>query len=465
MSMVARAKTVDARSAPLDGWRRALLDSLRVSASTIAGQILGAATSLLLRGLLDPARMGVWQGLKLLLSYGNYTNLGITKAAAQEISVATGSGKLAEARPGLNLAFSFSTLSSALFALSLLVVAGWTAARGDLSSPLTRAWIVGLVAVAALAMLQRYVTFHVTILRARQEFALTSWLTLLEAVLTLAVSAAAVWLWGVYGLYVATLIVLLGSWAFLQGRSERLRFAWDWVEIRRMIGVGCPLLAAGVASSLFRSLDKIMILAYMEQGEHHLGCYSLALMLTAQLYGLANMASAVMAPRYAAIFGRTGDVRDAARLAARASELQAAALVLPAALAMIAAPPVLAWLLPAYREGLTPLFWLVPGTLAVSLALPASQYLVAVNRGRSVLAALLAAIGVAAVGNHFALTLHTGLAGVAIATLVADIFYLLVLVAISLWPHLDTYARLCYAASVGLAILGTAALAAWLHTS
>src|SRR5205823_1747069 len=157
-----------------------------------------------------------------------------------------------------------------------------------------------------------------------------------------------------------------------------LRMASEWREVRRLMCIGGPLLGAGVASSLFRSLDKLMILAYLDEGEFQLGCYSLALLLTTQLYGLANMLSNVMGPRYSELFGRTGSHRAVARLAARSTEPMAAILALPAALAVAAAPPVLDWLLPKYRPGLEPVLWLVPGTLAISLALPAVGYLVAV---------------------------------------------------------------------------------------
>ena len=57
--------------------------------------MLGAVTSLLLRMLLSPAQMGIWQAVKLLLSYGNYANLGISKGAAREYTVALGHGDTA----------------------------------------------------------------------------------------------------------------------------------------------------------------------------------------------------------------------------------------------------------------------------------------------------------------------------------------------------------------------------------
>ena len=132
--------------------------------------------------------------------------------------------------------------------------------------------------------------------------------------------------------------------AYAAGRQRRaavpLTWAWDTREIRRLIAIGSPMLLAGTVSTLFRSLDKLMILGYLSDREFQLGCYSVALMVTTQLYGLANMLSIVMGPRYGEAFGKSGSRSEVARLAARATELQSAAMSLPSALAIVAAPPI-----------------------------------------------------------------------------------------------------------------------------
>ena len=432
-------------------------DTLLVGGATLVCHAFGAVTSLLLRSLLDPALMGIWQGLKTFLSYGNYTNLGISKGATQELAMARGRGDPSSARQGLNLAYTVNSLSSLFYCVALCSAAAWIAARN--SGPWSRAWALGLAAIGVLSLLQRHVTFLVTILRARQEFAATSRLSIIEAVLTLVASAAAIALCGLPGMYVATAIVLLASWAYLHHRgAEPLRWAWNLPEIRRLISIGGPILLAGIASSLFRSLDKLMILGYLENREHQLGCYSLALMVSTQLYGLANMLSTVMGPRYSELLGHSQSRRDVARLAARASEMQAAALALSAGLALIAAPPVLRWLLPEYQTGLVPLLWLIPGLLAAGMALPASQYLIAVNQGRRVVAALLTATGIAALGNHWVLTHGGGLPSVAMVTSIANFVYLAILVTVSLWPQLNSTERWRYLGVLGLTLGSNLAL-------
>lgn len=447
-------------AAPVSGWGRVFADWLTVGSATAVCHLLGAAISLLLRLLLSPGQMGVWQALKLFLSYGNYAGLGVSKGAAREFNVALGSGQTAVARRALNLAFTVNTITSLLYAAVLIGVAVWIAATSG--GQWANAWSVGLAAVGGLTVLTRYVTFHVTILRTQQAFATTARLSILEAALTLSVCGLATWCWGLTGLYAGTLVVVLGSLVYVRRHAgATLRWAWETAEIRRLIGIGAPILLAGAVSSLFRSLDKLMILGYLSDRELQLGCYSLAVMVTSQLFGLGNMLAMVTGPRYAESYGRWGDRRAVARLAARASELQAAAMALPAALALLAAPPVLIRLLPEYQTGLPPLLWLAPGVVASVLALPCSQYLVAVGRQRRALAAVLIATAVAVLGNHLALRGGYGLTGVAAATAVAYAIYFVLVVAVSLWGDLDLPGRVRYVAMLALALgptLGSAML-------
>jgi O-antigen/teichoic acid export membrane protein len=130
-----------------------------------------------------------------------------------------------------------------------------------------------------------------------------------------------------------------------------------------------------------------------------------------------------------------------ARLTSRASELQAAAIALPAGLAVVAAAPLLGAMLPEYRVGLPPMLWLIPGVIALVLALLPGQYLVAVDRQNWSLGATLLATGVAAVGNHLALVAGWGLVGVAIATSLSYVIYFLLQAAL-VWIELDPRERL-----------------------
>ncbi len=460
--VAARLQTLDSRgllgpSVPVGGWRRVAVDCLTVSGATVICHGLGAITSLLLKVLLDPAQMGVWQALKMLLSYSNYTNLGISKGAVRDYTIALGRGETTEARRGLDLAFTFNTVTSLIYAALLLGAAFWIGAGN--ASPTARPWAIGLAVMGGLAVLSRYVTFQVTILRAHKAFDLTARLSVLEAVLTVSVCGLATWAWGVYGLFFGTLVVLLGTFLYIQQyRTVDLRWAFDASQMGRLISVGGPILLAGTMVTVFRSLDKLMILGYMSDREFQLGCYSVALMVSGQIYGLGNMLSIVMNPRYGEKYGETGDRREVARLAAASSQLHAAAMALPAALSVILAVPLLAKVLPDYQTGLPALVWLAPATVTLVLSLPAGQYLVAVGRQMRALLAVLPAIAVAALGNHLALRGGFGLTGVAAATAVAYVAYTVLVVGISFWQELNRNQRGRHLLLTALVLLPTLAV-------
>jgi O-antigen/teichoic acid export membrane protein len=440
MSVDSLVSTARVSTAPLSGWRRMFVDWIVVSGATIVTQVLGVLSSIVLRMALSPAQMGVWQALKLLLANGNYANLGISKGAAREFTIALGRGDPGAAQHGLNLAFTVNTISSGLFGAALVAGGLWI---GCCSGGVWHnAWAVGLIVIGVLAVLQRYVTFQVTLLRSKQDFANTSQLSILEAVLTVAAVGPAAWFGGLSGLYAGTLAVLVASLWFLHTHGAlRLTWAWDRAEIRRLVSIGSPIMLAGVVSTLFRTLDKLMILGYLPDREFQLGCYSLALLVTGQLYGLGNMLAIVIGPRLGEHYGYWSDRRAVARLTSRSSELQAAAAALPAALAIVAAGPLLGAILPDYRMGLAPMLWLIPGVIALVLALLPGQYLVAVDRQNWSLAATLLATALAAAGNHLALVGGYGLVGVAIATSASYVIYFLVQAAL-VWVELDLRERL-----------------------
>ncbi len=450
--------------APIGGWRQVIGDCTLVSTATVLCQVIGACTSLLLRVLLSPAEMGIWQGAKLWLGYANYANLGISKGAVREYNVALGRNTQAQAQRGLNIAFAVNTVSSTVCAAALAAVGSWWLSSAD--HPQRADWAGAMFAVAGMAIVTRYSTFHVTILRARQQFAACSQIVVLEALLTLVVCGLATWWWGLGGLCGGTLLVVcVVALLVRRARAVDLHFDWHTQQARRLVAIGGPILLAGTLSTLFRSLDKLVILTCLPNAAYQLGSYSVALLVSTQLYGLGNMVSVAMGPRYARQFGRSGNRRDVARLAARATELQAAVAGLTAGLALVVAPPVLGYLLPNYRQGLPSLLWLVPGVAALVLALPANQYLIAVDRQKRAAAALAVAVAVALFGNYTAVRTQWGLVGIAAATALAYVAYCVLVVSVSIWPQLGGKERLRYLACAALgtavpiaAALGTASL-------
>jgi len=435
-------------------WRSLVRDWKIVFSATAVCHALGAVTAVLLRMILSPSQMGIWQTVKLLISQGNYANLGISKGAAREYNVALGSSEIEDARRGLSIALTVNTLTSVAYAALLAGVGIWVAASSITGSVtfasltsawLTNPWAIALTVAGILAAVSRYVTFRITILRTEQRFDVTSRIAVAEAVVTLAIVCLCAWIFGLPGVYLGTLAVMATGWVLaVRGSRFSLRAAWDRATASRLVAIGGPILLAGAASSLLRSLDKVMILAYMPDGATALGIYSAALLVAGQLLGLGNMAASVVGPRYGRRYGETQDEAAVAQLAADASGWIAVAMSGLAAISLTAGVPLLARLIPDYAAGLEPLGLLVPGILAMTLSLPGSQSLVAVGRQKTALWCVLIAIALAAGANHFVLTAGYGLTGVAAATSGSFLFYYLLTTASGIWRSLASAGRRRY---------------------
>jgi O-antigen/teichoic acid export membrane protein len=391
------------------GARRALRDSVLVALGGQVERVLGIATALILRWGLDPSRLGVLSSLRVALDQTNKSSLGVGLGAVQEIPLLRASGRHDEARRVADVACTANTITCTLYALGLLGVA----ATAGVSGPLAREWTLGMVAVAALAMLQRRLSFHIAVLRAHGEFALTTELDVAEAFATLALSAVGIALAGFWGVLASIGAILTFKIVYLHLRHP-LRFSWAWDArlVLRLMGVGLPIFATTAAFGMLASLDRLLILWLLPDGARALGLYSVALLATGWGWDLAGRVGTVLYPHFQTTMGRTGSAGAVLRQAARAGEVMSPVLSICGALAYVAGPSLLGAVLPRYAEGLPALGPLAFGTVFLGLTWPARQALVAVGRPYRLCAATLAGVLAVALGATMGAS-RGGLAGLA----------------------------------------------------
>ncbi|MEK7331240.1 MAG: hypothetical protein AAB113_10605, partial [Candidatus Eisenbacteria bacterium] len=187
--------------------------------------------------------------------------------------------------------------------------------------------------------------------------------------------------------------------------------------------LGFPVFAFFTASLVLRSVDRIAFVRYA--GTEGLGQYSLGLMVAGLILYLPEAAATVLYPRLSAA---AQGARDPERTRAELKQThRALAVALPPAVAlgMVWAAPVVAWLLPAFREGVAPLRILALGALMLSGATLPGYFVLAGGSRRRLLAmaagvALLTALLVLRVAAHdhrpasIALAAAAGYAGFAL---------------------------------------------------
>jgi O-antigen/teichoic acid export membrane protein len=179
----------------------------------------------------------------------------------------------------------------------------------------------------------------------------------------------------------------------------RFRWAWDAPLIWRLMLVGLPILANTAVFGAVLSLDRVLILWRVPDGDRAAGLYTIAIMGTSWSLDLAGRIVLVMYTAFQTTLGRTSNPLDVARQAARATEAQAAVLMAGSAVAYVVGPAVLGAVMPRYVDGLVALRPLLPGTILLGMAWPARQMLIAIGRPyRLCLATLIGLAATAAAG-------------------------------------------------------------------
>ena len=158
--------------------------------------------------------------------------------------------------------------------------------------------------------------------------------------------------------------------------------------------LGLPILANTATLAAVLSLDRVLILTRVPDGDRAAGLYTVAIMGTSWGLDLAGRVVAVLYTHFQTTLGRTDDPAAVAIQAVQATEAQATILAAGASVAYLVGPVFLGSILPKYAEGLAALRPLLPGTVLLGLAWPARQMLIAINRPFRLAAATLVGLAI-----------------------------------------------------------------------
>ena len=440
--------------------RRTLHHILIVSVGGQVERALGILAALGLRWGLDPARLGVYSGLKLFLDNTNRSSLGVGLGAVQQIPILRASGQAAEARHLANVAYTINTITCTLYAACLAGLALWRL-QAHPAEPFAFDWCGGLLIIALLALLKRQESFLVAILRSHEEFALTTRADVLEAGLMALGVGFGLWSFGLWGLLAGIGLVLVAKILFLRAQNPwRFEWTWDLPTSWRLMRSGLPILANSVAFGWMLGLDRGVILAVLPDPEQALGLYSVALLGTSWCQDVSTRVVLVLYTHFQTSFGRHGNSVQVAEQAARATETLAVVLAPLAGVAFLVGPALLAWLVPRYLEGVPAFRPLMPGMLLLSLVWPARQMMISSGRpGRLLLgtvAGLLVATAAVVTGGRAG-----GLVGIALGMTAGSLAVWLSTSVAAYLPLLGLagFARHCFRLALGLT---WHAVAAWL---
>jgi len=332
--------------------------------------MLGLA--LLLRRQLGPAGMGYVAVSQLVASYAPYLSLGAMQAAEREIPIAIARGDEEGARSlelaGMAVAFAVSVLAcAALFVLGAL--------RSSTDLLLGAALIC-----ASIVLLTQQIAIWATVrLRTRLRFTALAWSSAVGAVAGSLLAVVGASVGGAVGALVGVVIgamlqaALLYKVARIGGLAMPPRRSF-----RHLAALSPAFLASGITATLLLTVDQLAV--GFTLGITSLGLYSAAYLGNAFAVRVPTLIGTVVYPRLQRELGATSDAGRVFAMASRTTGALVIAMPVLVAAFLVALPALVFLVLPGYREAIGPMRLLLVGVVGLAFAMPASHYLITVNR-------------------------------------------------------------------------------------
>lgn len=356
---------------------------VRDLAGVVVSQYLARA-AVLARGVVTaavfgPAGYGAWNALNLIIDYGSYASAGALQGLELKLPSAVEKQDWKRAAARIAGAWTMVLAGGALFAVVLLIYLS-TGFRAIESS-----WgILAPLLMMVAALVQLVIQYHASVLRSFNDFATVSKGLAVQALLGAGVGLALIGRFGVWGLLGGWLFGSLVSLAILRRGSRPVTLVPGEPRMGlALVKAGFPIFGFFVASLILRSLDRIAFVRHA--GPEALGYYSLGLMVAGLIVHVPESAAAVLYPRIAAAMHGARDERRTRSELERTQRSLAVLMPLLVGPGVLVSGPVVAWLLPAYVEGLGALRWLALGALLLSASALPAYWLLGAGKSRALL--------------------------------------------------------------------------------
>jgi len=261
---------------------------LAVSLSFFRNLIFGFA--------LEPEGMGYYSIVITIASYGAFLQIGLMSGLTRELPVSLGQGKKLK---GLNLVGE--TTTAVMFIQSILLVIYFIiifSISFDDNIMKSAFFLAGLVVIPS-----QLLSMVMLRLRSEQRKLAFSFLYFITTLSSVGLGYIAVIYFGFKGAVWVFILVNLSAFIIVSAKflSKVNYFYFDYKEIAYLVKIGFPVMLAGVAISLFITMDKIFLIRYSTVED--LGIYQIALL--PMIFGITvqSMVNQITTPKLLFDFG------------------------------------------------------------------------------------------------------------------------------------------------------------------
>jgi O-antigen/teichoic acid export membrane protein len=364
--------------------------------------------------------MGIWNLLKVIMSYCNYNTLGAAAAVAYKIPFFQGKKDQHAVSEIQNSFFSFSMLAASLTSAGLLVVAF------VLKQKFSVEVVVGIYIISIYTILQKIYNTYVIFTRAYKDFTALSKLIWIDSLLNLLFVFLLVKHFKLYGLYASVILTIILDILCLRYLTKyELKYQIVWRRIVELIKYGTPILISGILSTILFTTDRIMIAKFI--GVTQVGYYGIGIMARGYVYALSNDFSTIVMPHMAEYYGSTAKTEHMEKIVAVSTEV--IAYLLPFALGgiFIVFPLLVNIVLPQFTPGILVMQILLLDMFFRSCAPQFKHFLIVVGKQTKLMFITILAIILNILLNYLFIKRGWSIYGVALATSITSFFVFLVI--------------------------------------
>lgn len=423
-------------------------DTFLYSVGRYMAQGLNFFTAVLMRKFLGPFNMGVWNLLKVVRDYAEYSDLGTNIALSYKFPYHKGKGESFEADKIKDVVFNFAMLGSIVIAVGLVLFSL------IFRQSLTKEIYVGLFAVAILIIFQKLYTYYIILLRSNKDFTVLSKSIVFDSVMDLLLILLLVYKFGLYGLYATAIILPILNILYIRRQiNYKLKFSFDLNGILSYIKFGFPLFVVTLLLVILNSVDKIMIASML--GLEQLGFFSIAFMAKSYNDEISKNITHIITPHFFEDWGKSEDPLKNSKYVTTVTIIVSYFMVLLLGSVFIVAPVFITYVLPKFIPGITAMKLYIIASFFSALMPFSSQFLIAVRKQYSLMPIMIFTIILNVIFNYVFIRNGFGISGVAAATLISVCISFIMLVSYAMRHFEDMRAILRDLASMLLPIAYT----------
>jgi len=363
--------------------------------------------------ILGPAVFCVWQTARVFINYGTFINLGTPFIIQRDYPSLMAEGKSAEAKRIAQLGMSLCFITFPLVTLITLIIAfifhGDILFRNSLIA--VALWFIVTIPAGIGTIMNKAVNDYKTVGIAEAIFGIGS----------MAIVPLIYW-YGFNALLAGFLfITAIQSIYYFQHRPVKYHWLWESTMLRKMIFAAFPIFLVSVASSVFASIDRLIIASMLSF--ESVGLYSLSTFIASPISLAVSSFSLVLFTQLNARYGRSTEPHVIEKHVFIPQSVFSNMLPPLIGMALIALPLFTQVFLPKYNGGIAAaqinifaiFFYLLAGFSANALFVLNKQKL-------SALSFLVAGI-IKSFGSYFGIKAGFGIEAVAIASVVGYFVY------------------------------------------